>query len=63
MTYKKPEVVSKGYTPEPVEAGCCLRSCGGSPAVGAHNSEQLTKAAEKTMQVLDAAEIETTTDH
>lgn len=30
--YVKPEVTQKGQTKEPVEAGCCLRSCGGSPA-------------------------------
>lgn len=31
MDYQKPQVVQKGTNPEPVEAGCCLRSCGGSP--------------------------------
>jgi hypothetical protein len=29
--YEKPEVTNVTYSPEPVEAGCCLRSCGGSP--------------------------------
>ena len=29
--YQKPEVTCKGANPEPVEAGCCLQSCGGSP--------------------------------
>jgi hypothetical protein len=32
QVYQKPEVTKKGSAPEPVEAGCCLRSCGGSPA-------------------------------
>ncbi|MBT4277291.1 hypothetical protein HOD96_00880 [Candidatus Falkowbacteria bacterium] len=26
-------MTSSGSTPEPIEAGCCLTSCGGSPAV------------------------------
>lgn len=30
--YQKPEVTKKGSSPEPVEAGCCLRSCGGMPS-------------------------------
>ncbi|MFA4845777.1 MAG: hypothetical protein WC654_04425 [Patescibacteria group bacterium] len=30
--YKKPEVTTHGSNPESVESGCCLRSCGGSPA-------------------------------
>jgi len=31
VDYQKPQVVLTGANPEPVEAGCCLRSCGGSP--------------------------------
>lgn len=30
-TYEKPAVTIKGSSPEPVESGCCLRSCGGVP--------------------------------
>lgn len=29
--YQKPAIINAAYSPEPVEAGCCLRSCGGSP--------------------------------
>ena len=29
--YQKPEVISNFEVCEPVETGCCLRSCGGSP--------------------------------
>ena len=29
--YQKPEVLSEITVCEPVETGCCLRSCGGSP--------------------------------
>ena len=29
--YEKPEVLRTGYHPETIEAGCCLKSCGGSP--------------------------------
>lgn len=31
MAYVKPVVREGGKTTEPVEAGCCLRSCGGRP--------------------------------
>ena len=27
--YVKPKILSSEYYPEPVETGCCLRSCGG----------------------------------
>lgn len=30
--YEHPVVTTKGHTAEPVESGCCLTSCGGSPA-------------------------------
>ncbi len=30
--YQKPLVTRSGSNPEPVEAGCCLRSCGGVPS-------------------------------
>lgn len=33
MAYEKPKIVKSTYSAEPVEAGCCLRSCGGSPVV------------------------------
>lgn len=29
--YQKPKVCSKFTVSEPVETGCCLRSCGGTP--------------------------------
>lgn len=28
--YVKPAVVESGHSPEPVESGCCLTSCGGA---------------------------------
>ena len=30
-TYETPEVLNDFTVCEPVETGCCLRSCGGSP--------------------------------
>ena len=30
--YIKPAITRSGSNPEPVEAGCCLRSCGGVPS-------------------------------
>ena len=30
-SYQKPEVLEEVKNAEPVETGCCLRSCGGTP--------------------------------
>ena len=54
MKYDKPKVVVRGYTPEPVEAGCCLRSCGGSPG-GLQAGHYLTKQAEEIIVLLKRA--------
>ncbi len=52
--YEKPAVVSPGYSPEPVEAGCCLTSCGGSPG-GMQAGRHLNKEAGKTLTMLEEA--------
>lgn len=31
LSYEKPKVVEEVNSAEPVETGCCLRACGGSP--------------------------------
>ena len=41
--YKKPKVTKRGSSPEPVEAGCCLRSCGGVPAVQPTTRDETAK--------------------
>jgi len=41
--YQKPKVLRRGYFPEPVESGCCLTSCGGSPG-GLQSGEHAGKA-------------------
>lgn len=57
MKEEKPEVLSQGSTPEPVESGCCLRSCGGSP-IGTQESRHLNHEAEETIRMLKSAEKE-----
>jgi len=52
--YEKPVVISSGYSPEPVEAGCCLTSCGGSPG-GMQAGRHLNKEARKTLAILEKA--------
>jgi len=44
--YEKPRVTRKGANPEPVEAGCCLRSCGGSPGPTQTPKDQTSVAKE-----------------
>jgi len=46
--YQKPGVLNAAYSPEPVEAGCCLRSCGGSPH---HDGDSLAKAEKLTKRI------------
>lgn len=51
-TYVKPTVLGTGQHPEPVEAGCCLRTCGGSPghsqsSLPSQSTEKLLRAMEK----------------
>ena len=43
--YQKPEVLSNTTICEPVETGCCLRSCGGSPK---HMKRETLVSAETT---------------
>ena len=50
--YEKPIVVSPGYSPEPVEAGCCLTSCGGSPG-GMQAGRCLSHGAKITLTILE----------
>lgn len=52
--YEKPKVVSPGYSPEPVEAGCCLTSCGGAPS-GMQAGRHLNREAESTLAMLEQA--------
>lgn len=49
--YQKPVVISPGYSPEPVEAGCCLTSCGGSPG-GMQAGRHLNRQAEASSKIL-----------
>lgn len=42
--YEAPEILSKVTVCEPVETGCCLRSCGGSP----HHMESETLVSDET---------------
>jgi len=53
--YEKPMVVSPGYSPEPVEAGCCLTSCGGAPG-GMQAGRYLNQEAESTLAMLERAD-------
>lgn len=55
--YEKPTVVNPGYSPEPVEAGCCLTSCGGSPG-GMQAGRHLNQEAEKTLAMLEETNAE-----
>lgn len=49
--YEKPLVVKPGYSPEPVESGCCLTSCGGSPG-GMQAGRHLHTEASKITEIL-----------
>tara|TARA_Y100000310_G_C20688919_1_gene820938 strand:+ start:898 stop:1071 length:174 start_codon:yes stop_codon:yes gene_type:complete len=53
-SYQKPAVVSPGYYPEPVEAGCCLTSCGGKPG-GLQAGKQLHEEAKRISKMLTEA--------
>ena len=57
--YERPTVISPGYSPEPVEAGCCLTSCGGSPG-GMQAGRHLTEEAQSDSEILKTAVSETT---
>ena len=52
--YKKPEVEGVGVSPEPVESGCCLTSCGGSPGV-TQNNLAVKKGDSDAVKVVDSA--------
>lgn len=50
--YQRPEVLSSGVSPEPVEAGCCLTSCGGSPG-GLQSGKHQGDAAQDNLKLLE----------
>lgn len=52
--YTKPMITKTSQSSEPVEAGCCLRSCGGSPAIMQVNKNTLheTDIVKKASQLL-----------
>lgn len=52
--YEKPAVLNPGYSPEPVEAGCCLISCGGAPGA-MQAGRYLNHEAEATLAMLEKA--------
>lgn len=47
--YEAPKIESKVTVCEPVETGCCLRSCGGSP----HHMESQSLVSEETKAKFD----------
>ena len=49
--YESPIVTTKGHTAEPVESGCCLTSCGGSPA-GMQADASNSAESRKTLDML-----------
>lgn len=51
--YEAPEILSEFTVCEPVETGCCLRSCGGSPHhIGAEKlvSEEIKNKFENAIE-------------
>ena len=54
--YKKPEVVTSRYSPDPVEAGCCLQSCGGSP-ISTQTEKNLSREAKAALATLEQANV------
>ncbi len=52
--YEKPQIKSPGCDSEPVESGCCLRSCGGSPG-GSQASKALEKETRTVQKILEEA--------
>lgn len=54
--YEKPQIKSPGCYSEPVESGCCLRSCGGSPG-GSQSSKVLAKEARSVEKILEETDI------
>lgn len=52
--YKKPKVEGVGTSPEPVESGCCLTSCGGSPGV-TQNNPAVKKGDSDAVNTVDSA--------
>ena len=47
--YETPEVLSEVTVCEPVETGCCLRSCGGSP----HHIGSKTLISDETKEMFE----------
>lgn len=52
LNYEKPEILEEVNCIEPVETGCCLRSCGGSPhhlnsSVSEELSDKFRKISDK----------------
>jgi len=52
--HEQPKVIKPGSTPEPIEAGCCLRSCGGKPG-GMQSGKHLQNQCAETMAFLGQA--------
>lgn len=50
--YQKPVAADLGIYPEPVDAGCCLRSCGGGPV---NEPGPLKQQSSKTLEQLEKA--------
>ncbi|MEA2112586.1 MAG: hypothetical protein U9P50_01265 [Patescibacteria group bacterium] len=53
-SYRKPEVKGVGTSPEPVESGCCLTSCGGSPGI-TQNNPNVKKGDADVVDVVESA--------
>ena len=53
-SYKKPVVEGVGSSPEPVESGCCLTSCGGSPGI-TQNNPSVKKGDNDSIEIVDSA--------
>ncbi len=49
--YKPPKIYEKFNVSEPVETGCCLRSCGGSPMHMNNGNKVNDKIKEKLVGV------------
>lgn len=54
-TYSRPDIVSSGHSPEPVEAGCCLASCGGSPGAMQSKHHSNDDGTKETLAILQRA--------
>jgi len=53
-SYQKPRVEGVGSSPESVESGCCLTSCGGSPGITQSNPS-VKKGDKDSVSVVESA--------